>query len=259
MSFLSLSGICKRFGATVALDNVDLNVEKGEVHALVGENGSGKSTLMRILSGAETSDAGSITLDGQVYAPRNTMQARQSGVAMIYQELSLCPDLSTAENIMLGMEIQTAGIIDRKTTRKRTEAALQMLGIADLDVNMPVKFLPIASRQLVEIGRAVALESRVVVLDEPTSSLTQADVARLMDVVQILRGKGTAVIYISHFLDEIKRICDRMTVLRDGVNVGVRKVDEVDTDGIVSMMVGRRIDTIYPSLGSRTWRGSSGG
>jgi len=241
-----MTGICKHFGATVALDNVELNVESGEVHALVGENGSGKSTLMRILSGAETPDSGSISLDGKPFVPGNPMHARRAGIAMIYQELSLCPDLSTAENVLLGMEIQSFGVIDRKATRKRTEDALKLLGISDVNVDVPVKFLPIATRQLVEIARAVALDSRVVVLDEPTSSLTQADVEKLFEVVQILRKKGAAVIYISHFLDEIKRICDRMTVLRDGVNVGVRKVDEVDTDGIVAMMVGRRIDTIYP-------------
>ncbi len=241
-----MTGICKQFGATIALDHVQLNVERGEVHALVGENGSGKSTLMRILSGAETPDSGTITLDGEVYAPKNTIQGRKAGIAMIYQELSLCPDLSTAENVMLGMEFQTLGIIDKKTTRKKTEDALKLLGIEEVNVDIPVKFLPIATRQLIEIARAVALDSRVVVLDEPTSSLTQADTERLFNVVAILKEKGTAVIYISHFLDEIKRICDRMTVLRDGVNVGEKRIDEVDTDGIVSMMVGRRIDTIYP-------------
>ena len=241
-----MSGICKEFGATKALDKVDLHVEKGEVHALVGENGSGKSTLMRILSGAEFSDSGQITLGGEPYAPKNPIQGRRAGIAMIYQELSLCPDLSTAENIMLGLEVQNLGIIDRKTTRKITQDALHLLGIDDVNVDAPVKTLPIAMRQLIEIARAVALDSRVVVLDEPTSSLTQADTERLFNVVEILKNKGTSVIYISHFLDEIKRICDRMTVLRDGVNVGVKRVDEVDADGIVAMMVGRRIDTIYP-------------
>ena len=241
-----MTGICKQFGATVALDHVNLHVAKGEVHALVGENGSGKSTLMRILSGAETPDSGSITLDGQIYSPKNTIQGRQAGIAMIYQELALCPDLSAAENVLLGMEKQSFGVIDRKTTRKLTQDALKLLGIEDVNVDIPVKKLPIALRQLVEIARAVALEARVVVLDEPTSSLTQSDAERLFHVVEILKAKGTAVIYISHFLDEIKRICDRMTVLRDGVNVGEKRVDEVDTDGIVSMMVGRQIDTIYP-------------
>ncbi len=241
-----MNGISKRFGATAALDNVNLSVEKGEVHALVGENGSGKSTLMRILSGALTPDSGTMTLGGKPYQPRNTMHARESGIAMIYQELSLCPDLTTAENVMLGMELTTMGVIDKKTTRQRTESALAQLGLPEIDVDVQVKFLPIATRQLIEIARAVALESRVVVLDEPTSSLTQADVEKLFEVVKILREKGTAVIYISHFLDEIKRICDRMTVLRDGVFVDEKQVSEVNTDQIVSMMVGRRIDTIYP-------------
>ncbi len=241
-----MKSISKRFGATIALDNVELNIERGEVHALVGENGSGKSTLMRILSGAIRADSGSITLNGQPYSPKNPMEARKLGIAMIYQELSLCPHLSTAENVLLGMEFQNFGIIDRKESRKRTQEALKLLGITDLDVDAPVSELPIATRQLVEIARAVALKSDVVVLDEPTSSLTQADVEKLFGVVNTLREKGTAVIYISHFLDEIKRICDHMTVLRDGVNVGAAKVSDVDTDTIVSMMVGRKIDTIYP-------------
>lgn len=241
-----MQGISKRFGATVALDNVNLNFERGEVHALVGENGSGKSTLMRVLSGAIAPDSGSMTIDGVAYSPRNPMDARRLGIAMIYQELSLCPHLSTAENVLLGMEIQSLGVINRKTSRKRTEDAMRLLGVTGLDVDLRVSALPIASRQLVEIARAVALESKVVVLDEPTSSLTQADVQKLFEVIQILREKGTAIVYISHFLDEIKQICDYMTVLRDGVNVGGSKVFDVSTDAIVSMMVGRKIDTIYP-------------
>jgi ribose transport system ATP-binding protein len=246
MPFLSMSSISKRFGATVALDNVNLDFERGEVHALVGENGSGKSTLMRVLSGAIMPDTGTITFDGEPYAPHNPMDARRKGIAMIYQELSLCPHLSTAENVLLGMEIHRGGIINRKASRKVTEDALRLLGITHLDVDIPVSQLPIATRQLVEIARAVALDSKVVVLDEPTSSLTQADVAKLFEVVNILRGKGTAIVYISHFLDEIKEVCDRMTVLRDGVNVGGARVSDVDTDMIVSMMVGRKIETIYP-------------
>ena len=238
--------ISKRFGATVALDQVDLNVERGEVHALVGENGSGKSTLMRVLSGAIRPDSGTIQFDGKFYAPKNPMEARHMGVAMIYQELSLCPHLSSAENVLLGMESHKFGIINRDWSRKLTLEALSHLGINNLDVDAPVSTLPIATRQLVEIARAIALESKLVVLDEPTSSLTQADVEKLFEVLQVLRDRGTAVIYISHFLDEIKQICDRMTVLRDGVNVGVAAVSDVDTNSIVSMMVGRKIETIYP-------------
>lgn len=241
-----MSNISKRFGATVALDNVNLGFERGEVHALVGENGSGKSTLMRVLSGAERPDSGSMTYDGAPYVPHNPMDSRRLGIAMIYQELSLCPHLSTAENVLLGMELQTFGVIDRAASRKRTQDALQLLGIEDLNVDLPISRLPIATRQLVEIARAVALDSKIVVLDEPTSSLTQEDVARLFEVVKILKDKGAAIVYISHFLDEIKQICDRMTVLRDGVNVGAAKVTDVDIDTIVSMMVGRKIDTIYP-------------
>jgi len=246
MAFLELHGISKRFGATVALDGVSLSVEKGEVHALVGENGSGKSTLMKILAGALDADAGTIKLDGQPFNPKNPLHARELGIAMIYQELSLCPDLSVAENILLGLEQSKGGLIDRKTSEKRAREAVAQLGYPDLDVTLPVRKLPIAVRQVVEIARAVALGSKVVILDEPTSSLTQADVEKLFVVIEKLKADGHAVIYISHFLEEIKRMCDRLTVLRDGVYIDSTEVSSVSTDDIVTMMVGRNIESLYP-------------
>jgi ribose transport system ATP-binding protein len=246
MPFLSMRAISKRFGATVALDGVSLDVEPGEVHCLVGENGSGKSTLMRILAGAIAPDAGEITLDGAPFNPATPMEARRRGIAMIYQELALCPDLSITENILLGMETATAGVIHEREQRDRAQAALSRLGYPNLDINIPVRRFPIAVRQIVEIARAVALGAKVVVLDEPTSSLTQSDVAHLFTVVRALRAEGHAIIYISHFLDEIEQIGDRVTVLRDGANVGTMDGHALTADGIVSMMVGRTIDDAYP-------------
>lgn len=246
MSYLSMSAIEKRFGATIALDGVDLQVEKGEVHALVGENGSGKSTLMKILAGAIKADKGSMTLDGKEYSPRNPAAGRRAGIAMIYQELAICADLTLAENILLGVEQSHIGVIDARSTRKRAQEALELLGYGHLNVDAPARQFPIATLQIVEIARAVALGSSVVVLDEPTSSLTQHDVHRLFDVIETLRNNGHAVIYISHFLDEIQRITDRMTILRDGQMIAVRNTNEVDSDGIVSLMVGRQIESIYP-------------
>ncbi|MBN9502937.1 MAG: sugar ABC transporter [Armatimonadetes bacterium 55-13] len=246
MSFLELNNITKRFGATLALDGVSLAVEKGEVHALVGENGSGKSTLMKILAGAQPQDSGNMVLDGKPFNPRNPLDARQQGIAMIYQELALCPDLNVAENILLGLEDAKNGIVDRKESERRAREALATLGYPEVDVTTPVRNLPIAVRQVVEIARAVALGSKVVILDEPTSSLTQADVEKLFKVIESLRTAGHAVVYISHFLEEIKRICDRLTVLRDGVYIGSANVAEVTADDIVSMMVGRDIAELYP-------------
>lgn len=246
MPFLTLRDISKQFGATRALNGVTLEVERGEVHCLVGENGSGKSTLMKILAGALQPDGGEMILDGQPYRPSGTMDARRAGIAMIYQELSLCADLTIAENVLLGLEVSHGGLIDRGEQRRRAQDALRKLGYPDLDVDRPVRHFPIAIRQVIEIARAVALGSKVVVLDEPTSSLTQADAARLFEVVETLRNEGHAIIYISHFLDELKRLGDRLTVLRDGENVGVRQVADVTTDDIVTLMVGREIADVYP-------------
>lgn len=246
MPILAMSQIVKRFGATVALDGVDLNVEAGEVHALVGENGSGKSTLMRILAGALSPDSGSMTLNGLDYRPRTPLDARRAGIAMIHQELSLCPHLSVTENIMLGLEEATVGFLSRQSMTKRAQDALAKLGHPYLNPSQPVSSLPIAMRQLVEIGRAVAIGSQVVVLDEPTSSLTEADVEHLYGVIETLRNDGKAVIYISHFLDEIQRIGDRLTVLRDGQFVGSQTVKGTTNEEIVAMMVGRKIESLYP-------------
>jgi ribose transport system ATP-binding protein len=246
MSFLEMSGIAKRFAATVALDKVDFAVEKGEVHALVGENGSGKSTLMRILAGAIQPDGGEMRLAGVPFRPRNPMDSRRRGVAMIHQELSLCPHLSIAENIMLGVEAGKAGVLDLTSIRRRSVEALAKLGHGDLDVDQALGRLPIAMRQIVEIARAVAAGSEVVVLDEPTSSLSEADVESLFRVISTLRSAGHAIIYISHFLDEIPRVADRLTVLRDGSAVGTRPVAGTGPDEVVSMMVGRTIEELYP-------------
>jgi ribose transport system ATP-binding protein len=246
MPFLSMKGIVKRFGATVALDGVDFEVERGEVHALVGENGSGKSTLMRVLAGAIRPDEGEMAIDGRPYNPKNPADGRSAGIAMIYQELALCQHLSVRENILLGVEPTHAGVIDRGASRGRAREALAKLGYPDLDVEMETSRYPIASQQVIEIARAVVLGSSVVILDQPTSSLTQGDVQKLFDVIETLRNDGHAVIYISHFLDEIQRIADRMTVLRDGKLIGVRKTSEVTNDQIVTLMVGRRIESIYP-------------
>ncbi len=241
-----MRGIRKQFGATVALDGVDFTVLPGEVHALVGENGAGKSTLMKILSGALRPDAGSMELDGSPYAPRTAYEGRHAGVAMIYQELSLAQHLSVEDNIMLGMEPGRWGIRDRQDIRKRTLTALEQLGHGSLNPGARVGDLPIATRQVVEIARALAVGCRVLVLDEPTSSLTLADIEQLFKVISALRDQGHAIVYISHFLEEVKRISDSFTVLRDGRTVGGGRTEAEDIGGIVQLMIGRGIDQLYP-------------
>lgn len=241
----AMRGIRKAFGATVALDGVDLSVRSGEVCALVGQNGAGKSTLMSILSGALSPDAGSMTLDGRPYAPRNPLEARRAGVAMIYQELSLAPHLSVMENILMGVEPARGGWLDWKTMRTRAEAALTELGRRDISPSAKVETLSVAAQQLVEIARAVALGAGVLVLDEPTSSLSRDDVRHLFDLIRRLESRGTAIVYISHFLEEVKEIADRVVVLRDGRNAGDIPVD-APPDAIVKMMVGRQVDELFP-------------
>jgi ribose transport system ATP-binding protein len=241
-----MQGIRKRFGATVALDGVDIEVASGEVLALVGENGAGKSTLMKVLSGAHAADEGSMALDGEPYAPRSPLDARRRGVAMIYQELSLAPHLSVMENILLGTEPTRGPIIDWKRMREKAAAGLAAAGRPDIPLNLPAGRLSIAEQQLVEVARAVAIGSRVLVLDEPTSSLARTDVEHLFALIRRLKAQGLAIIYVSHFLEEVQAIADRFTVLRDGKTVGGGMTAGVPAAQIISMMVGRDVEDLYP-------------
>lgn len=247
MARLALTGLAKRFGATVALREVSLAVDPGEVHALIGENGAGKSTLTKILAGALRPDAGRIALDGQPFAPSGPLDALRAGVAMIYQEPTLAPHLSVAENIVLGTEPRrSGGRFDRAAARREATAALAELGHADLDPDRPAGALGVAERQLAEIARALRTRPRVLILDEPTSSLGPADTARLLAVVRRLRDRGVSVIYISHFLDECRRVADRYTVLKDGATAGSGSMAETALDRLVELMTGRTIDAMYP-------------
>ena len=243
---LEMTGVRKRFGGTVALDGVDFTVRAGEIHALVGENGAGKSTLVKALSGAITPDSGTMRLDGAPFRPASPLEARRAGVAMIYQELSLADHLTVEQNISLGMEPTRFGLIRCHTARETARAALDRLGHADIPTGAVVRTLPIAARQIVEIARAVATGCRVLVLDEPTSSLAREDVTRLFGLVRTLAGQGHAVIYISHFLEEVQEISSRYTVLRDGRVAGTGETRQASIDHMVGLMVGRRIDRLYP-------------
>ncbi len=244
---LRLTGIRKSFGATLALRGVSLEVAPGEVHALVGENGAGKSTLMNILSGALPADEGAMDLDGAPYAPRDTLDARHRGVAMIHQELSLAPHLSAWENIMLGAEPSRGGWLRRRDAKASARAALERLGHGHLDLDRAAGKFPIAEQQIIEIARALRTEPRVLVMDEPTSSLAQADTERLFTVIRQLRDRGVSVIYISHFLEEVERLADRYTVLKDGQSVGTGPMAGTSTTQLVRLMVGRDVTELYPT------------
>ena len=240
-----MRGIEKRFDATIALAGVDLSVASGEVCGLVGENGAGKSTLMAILSGALAPDAGEMRLDDQRYAPRDPMAARRAGVAMIYQELSLAPDLSVADNLLLGMEPSRFGVVSHATMRKAAVDALAELGRPDIAPDRLAGELSVADQQLVEIARAIAVGCRVLVLDEPTSTLGRRDVERLFALIRRLKANGHAIVYISHFIEEVRDVCDRIVVLRDGRVAGGGPATMAAGD-IVRLMVGRDVTELFP-------------
>ena len=250
-ALLTMSGISKSFGATQALRDVSLDVPAGRVLALIGENGAGKSTLMKVLSGAHAPDAGTMTLNGKPFAPSGPHDARLAGVGMIYQELNLAPDLSVEDNIMLGQERCRFGVLDRKAQQLKVREALDLLGHPDLKPDTPVRELPIAQQQLVEIARALASDCKVIVFDEPTSSLTRADVDHLFSVIRRLKATGLGIVYISHFLEEIRQVSDCYAVLRDGRSVGSGELADATDTEIVSLMVGRSVSDLFPSVPHR--------
>lgn len=242
---LQLSGIKKQFGATIALSGVDLSIVPGQVHALVGENGAGKSTLMKVLAGIHQPDAGNMALAGETFAPRGPADARSAGIMMVNQELAIAPHLTVAGNIMLGAEPTRGPLLDQSEITRRATAALTELGRPDIPLDTRAGELGIAEQQLIEIARALAVGCRVLVLDEPTSSLTAADTAKLFTLIRRLRDQGTAIVYISHFLEEIQELSDHCTILRDGATVASAATADLSTKEIVNHMVGRQVDELY--------------
>jgi ribose transport system ATP-binding protein len=243
-----MTGISKRFGSTHALRGVDFELRPGEIHAVVGENGAGKSTLMKVLSGAVTPGSGLMTLDGLPYRPSGPQEARQRGVAMIYQELTLAPHLTVEANVMLGLEQSRFGFLRRAEHRRRVQEALAVLEHPEIQPETPVTRLGPAAQQLVEIARALILDVRVLVLDEPTSSLGRTDVERLFSLMRRLRDRGVSLVYISHFLEEVQEVADRFTVLRDGQSVGGGAVRDFAPERIIELMVGRSLTEQFPRV-----------
>ncbi|MCJ7611336.1 MAG: sugar ABC transporter ATP-binding protein [Candidatus Aminicenantes bacterium] len=245
---LAMRGISKSFGATRALDEVDFELEAGRVHALLGENGAGKSTLMKILSGAIKPDAGRIILDGEPYAPAGPLDGRRRGISMIYQELNLAPHLTVEENIVLGREPRSFGFVDRTAMRNRVRSALELVHHPEISPGVRVKGLSVGAKQLVEITRALFEKTRILIMDEPTSSLSLEDTERLFEIIGRLKAEGVGIIYISHFLEEVQRVADTVTVLRDGRRVHTGDMSRVTLDDLIRMMVGKEVKEMFPRL-----------
>jgi simple sugar transport system ATP-binding protein len=240
-ALLDVRGITKRFPGVVALDNVDFDVRAGEIHALLGENGAGKSTLIAVLTGALARDGGTVSLDGKAVEARTVAEAQGAGLAAVYQEIDLLPNLTVAENLLLGRLPTRLGVIRRGEMMKRAGELLAEYGV-DIDPRTPLGELSTARRQLVAIIRAVGLSARVLILDEPTASLDAAETRLLFDIMRGLKARGVGLVFVTHFLDQVYEVADRITVLRNGKRVGGANVADLPQIKLVSMMIGRELE-----------------
>ena len=248
--FLQMKNISKSFPGVKALDSVNLDISLGHVHTLLGENGAGKSTLVKILSGVHQPDSGTIQMDGKDVFFTSTKAAEQAGVAIIYQELNLIPQMTVAENIFLGREPKTRlRLVDYKKMRADATKELAQLE-PDIHPNMPINKLRIGQQQLVEIAKALSLHAKVLIMDEPTSALTDTEVQKLFNVIRRLQKQGVAIIYITHKLEEIFEISQQVTVLRDGKYISTKNVGECDANTLIGMMVGRKLGDLFPKTGA---------
>ena len=249
-ALLVMQGINKYFPGVHALKDAHFDVRHGEVHALIGENGAGKSTMIKIVSGVYQPDTGDILLDGQSVQFSNPREAHSAGIATIYQELGLYPELSVAENIFMGHAptVKRFGVhaIDWEQMEAQAGALLAELNIHDLNVDAKVGTLNVGNRQRVEIAKALSLDAQILIMDEPTAALTESDVERLFSIVRLLRERGVSIIYISHRLNEVFELADRVTVLRDGEYIGTHEVKDTSEGELISMMVGRTIENLFP-------------
>lgn len=246
-ALLSVRNICKRFGPTVALDNVDFTLQRGEVHGLVGENGSGKSTLTSIIAGHRRADSGIMHKDGQPYAPKDAVEAQHKGVAILLQEMGTAPDLTVAENIFLGrsQDFRKGGLVSRKALNRAAQAALDKLGIRHIRPEMPTFALSLEDRKLVELAKAMVNDPDVLIVDETTTALSHDGREILYTVIEKMRRENKGVIFISHDLDELIHVCTIITVLRDGHIIGTLTKEQFEPDTIKTMMVGRELKGCY--------------
>ncbi|MET7466435.1 sugar ABC transporter ATP-binding protein [Nonomuraea sp. NPDC005501] len=242
---MTVSGLVKRFPGVVALDGVDLDIRAGEIHALVGENGAGKSTLVKALAGIHAPDGGTMTFDGAPYTPAGAADGLAAGISVVHQELALLPYLTVAENLFLRELPRTAGVVDRKRLRADAARLLAEVGL-DVAPDTPVERLGIAQMQLVEIAKAISTDCKLLIMDEPTATLTSREAGRLFGILRALRERGVAIVYISHHLQEVLELADRVTVLRNGRSIETREMAGVTAPDLVRLMVGRELAQEYP-------------
>lgn len=241
---LKMTGICKTFPGVRALHNVDFTLRKGEVHALMGENGAGKSTLIKVLTGVETLDKGRINLDGNYITPKSPLHVQDLGISTVYQEVNLCPNLSVAENLFIGREPKKYGcVIDWNTVNKKAENALKRLDV-EIDVSQTLDSYSVAIQQMVAIARAVDISAKVLILDEPTSSLAKNEVEKLFQIINKLKSEGMGIVFVTHFLDQVYEVSDRITVLRNGEFVGEYEVEKLPKVQLVGKMIGKEFDEL---------------
>ncbi|MFM0325795.1 sugar ABC transporter ATP-binding protein [Caballeronia glebae] len=244
--FFQMSEVSKSYGGAVALDHAELAVRRGRIHAVLGENGAGKSTLLKVMSGVVQPDEGTMHLDGREVAFASPAAANAAGIVCVYQELSLIPDLSVADNIFASNPPRRFGMIDRRTQRRQAEAALARAGAADIDPLAKVRDLPLSRQQMVELAKGLAHEPRILILDEATSALTAADVARVIEVLKRLRDEGLALLFISHRMHEVKALADECTVYRNGRHVMSFEAGTRSDNEVVEMMIGRKYQHVFP-------------
>lgn len=244
---IEMTGIMKSFGTNQVLDNAGFFLRDGEVHALMGENGAGKSTLMKILTGVYTRDGGIVKVNGQEVNYSNPQEAEAAGIVFIYQELNVMFDLTVEENLFMGKEITKGfGICDRKAMRAKAEEVLERMGVS-IPVDTVMSDLSVGQQQMIEICKALLVDAKVIIMDEPTAALTQSETAALFEVIENLKKRGVSIVYISHRMEEIFELCDRITVLRDGQYIDTCEIKDITMDDVVKMMIGREIGERYPS------------
>jgi len=243
---IEMKGICKSFGTNQVLKDAGFYLQDGEVHALMGENGAGKSTLMKILTGVYTKDAGTVLVDGQEVSYKSPQEAEKAGIVFIYQELNVLFDLTVEENLFMGKEItKKFGVCDKKAMRAKAKEVMERMGV-NIPVNAVMSDLSVGQQQMVEICKALMVDAKVIIMDEPTAALTESETEGLFAVIESLRKKGVSIVYISHRMEEIFRLCDRITILRDGQYIDTKYIKDITMDDVVRMMIGREIGERYP-------------
>jgi len=246
--FIGMTGIDKSFSGTQVLTNVDIEIKHGEIHALMGENGAGKSTLVKVLTGIHPRDNGVVKLEGKEVTFTNPKEAEEKGIIVIHQELNIIPHLTVAENMYLGKELTygKTGILNTKAMKKQTVQSLKRLGVTNIHPDETAGNLSVGQQQMVEIARSIATDAKLIVMDEPTAALTDREIKSLFKVIDSLKAQGVSIIYISHRMEEIFHICDRITILRDGQYIGTENIAETSFEEIVKMMVGRQLGEQFP-------------